>query len=125
MTRRLAFALILARAIVSHAAKPTILQVATYNVLNPVHKSVGNNREADDDALWLARGRRQATFVADTLGAADVICLQEWFFEPRAGLSSSRRRSRPIVSARRGVEASTRTTDPNAATASRSSRVSH
>ena len=74
---------ILAGAIACRAAKPTTLQVATYNVLNPVHKSVGNNREADDDALWLARGRRQAAFVADALGAADVICLQEWFFEQR------------------------------------------
>ena len=74
---------ILAGAIACRAAKPTTLQIATYNVLNPVHKSVGNNREADDDKLWLARGRRQAAFVADALGAADVICLQEWFFEPR------------------------------------------
>ena len=74
---------ILAGAIACHAAKPTTLQIATYNVLNPVHKSVGNRREADDDELWLARGRRQAAFVADALGAADVICLQEWFFEPR------------------------------------------
>ena len=83
MTRRLAFALILARAIVSHAAKPTTLQVATYNILNPVHKSVGGGRESDIDELWLARGRRQAAFVADALGGADVICFQEWFFEPR------------------------------------------
>ena len=51
---------ILAGAIACRAAKPTTLQIATYNVLNPVHKSVGNSREADDDALWLARGRRQA-----------------------------------------------------------------
>ena len=80
MRRRFAHAWLIACA---SAAKPTTLQVATYNVLNPVHKSVGNNREADDDALWLARGRRQAAFVADALGGADVICLQEWFFEPR------------------------------------------
>ena len=73
----------LAGAIACHAAKPTTLQIATYNVLNPVHKSVGNRREADDDELWLARGRRQAAFVADALGGADVICFQEWFFEPR------------------------------------------
>ena len=44
-------------------------------------------------AVAAARGRRQAAFVADALGAADVICLQEWFFEPRWH-SSSRRPSR-------------------------------
>ena len=80
MRRRFAHAWLIACA---SAAKPTTLQVATYNVMNPVHKSVGSNREADDDKLWLARGRRQAAFVADALGAADVICFQEWFFEPR------------------------------------------
>ena len=79
MRRRFAHAWLIACA---SAAKPTTLQVATYNVLNPVHKSVGNHREADNDELWLARGRRQAAFIADALGAADVICLQEWFFEP-------------------------------------------
>ena len=83
MHRQFTHAWLLACARACYAAKPTTLQVATYNVLNPVHKSVGNNREADDDELWLARGRRQAAFVADALGAADVICFQEWFFEPR------------------------------------------
>ena len=80
MRRRFAHAWLLAAC---HAAKPTTLQVATYNILNPVHKSVGGGRESDIDELWLARGQRQASFVADALGAADVICLQEWFFEPR------------------------------------------
>ena len=80
MHRRFAHAWLIARAF---AAKPTTLQVATYNILNPVHKSVGGGRESDIDELWLARGRRQAAFVADALGAADVICFQEWFFEPR------------------------------------------
>ena len=121
MRRRFAHAWLIACA---SAAKPTTLQMATYNILNPVHKSVGGGRESDIDELWLARGRRQAAFVADALGAADVICFQEWFFEPR-WLSSSRRRSRRINYARRGVEASTRTTDPSAATVSRSSRSFH
>lgn len=83
MRLRFAHAWFLACPMVCHAAKPTTLKVATYNVLNPVHKSVGSGREADDDKQWLARGKRQAAFVAEALGTADVVCLQEWFFEPR------------------------------------------
>ena len=83
MRLRFAHAWFLACPMVCHAAKPTTLKVATYNVLYPVHKSVGSGREADDDKQWLARGKRQAAFVAEALGTADVVCLQEWFFEPR------------------------------------------
>ena len=100
MRRRFAHAWLIACA---SAAKPTTLQVATYNVLNPVHKSVGGGRESDIDELWLARAQRQASFVAETLGAADVICLQEWFFEPRwQKLFEEALPSHSLCTARRG-----------------------
>lgn len=59
------------------------LRVATFNMLAPVHKSAGPEvREGECEWLWLPRGRQAVQFMAKALKGCEVICLQEFWFEP-------------------------------------------
>lgn len=59
------------------------LRVATFNMLAPVHKSAGPEvREGECEWLWMPRGRQAVQFIAKALKGCDVICLQEFWFEP-------------------------------------------
>lgn len=58
------------------------LRVATFNTLAPIHKStLSGGREGETESLWQPRGRAAVELIRRSL-SADVICLQEFWFEP-------------------------------------------
>mmetsp|Transcript_12581 Transcript_12581/g.16360 ORF Transcript_12581/g.16360 Transcript_12581/m.16360 type:complete len:436 (+) Transcript_12581:127-1434(+) len=80
------------------AASPSLefedfeLSISTFNVLAPCYKRIGGKalggslkprpREAQFPELWKDRASKLANFLVTSLEDSDIICLQEYWFEP-------------------------------------------
>ncbi|KAL7471704.1 hypothetical protein ACHAXS_012005 [Conticribra weissflogii] len=57
--------------------------ITTFNILAPVHRSMGhtNRRESEREDWWRPRAEAVATYISENLASSDVILLQEWWFD--------------------------------------------
>ena len=60
------------------------LKIATFNCLAPVHKSHGERRESEVETAWYPRATKVLEMVNSlNTGGVSVLCLQEFWFDPR------------------------------------------
>mmetsp|Transcript_3176 Transcript_3176/g.7513 ORF Transcript_3176/g.7513 Transcript_3176/m.7513 type:complete len:449 (-) Transcript_3176:139-1485(-) len=57
--------------------------ITTFNILAPVHRSMGhtNRRESEREDWWRPRAEAVASYISEKLASSDVILLQEWWFD--------------------------------------------
>lgn len=63
----------------------TAFTITTFNILAPVHRSMGstNQRESEREDWWRPRAEAVAKYISENMASSDIILLQEWWFDEK------------------------------------------